>query len=305
MSVMQSSMINDANADLKATMSMKAPQTGLMVPSIQMEKGTKPTVTASNAQLAPALLLELVTIVTQIAQLDSMFATVKEGAPAAGSEADKWHQVSVQALECSRKYMVEQQTSLLQRLATATGTPLKAQSDNSASETQKAQIKNAAFEIQKENAAAEQMAIAPPPGLEIHASHEEHPNASATDIPGETEGNSLRTDLEKIKLHSPGCALLVRKIKPLGFESPEHLRAHCEQFGKVAEVLVSHCITKPSPKRAKGRVRPAALGFVVMASSEDADAVFANGEQQTISFHDGGVTVEVQRFRDVAEGSLF
>merc|ERR1719262_913950 len=98
-----------------------------MVPSIQkVEQGTKP----SESSTTPALLLELVTLVTQIAQLDSMFDKVKQGAPDAGSEADKWHQVSVQALETSRKYMIEQQTSLIKRLANATGTPIPVHSNN-------------------------------------------------------------------------------------------------------------------------------------------------------------------------------
>merc|ERR1719389_964645 len=99
-----------------------------MVPSISVEQGIKPSETSS----VPALLLELVTIVSQIAQLDAMFDKVKGNAPEAGSEADKWHQVSVQALETSRKYMVEQQTSLIKRLGNATGTPNPVQRGNSA-----------------------------------------------------------------------------------------------------------------------------------------------------------------------------
>jgi len=286
MSVMQCSMISGVT-DLDKKGSMEAPQNKLLVPSIfQKEQGTKVPDTASNAQLVPALLLELVTIVAQISQLDAMFDKVKGNAPTAGSEADKWHQVSVQALETSRKYMVEQQTSLFQRLASATGTslPVLAKGDGATTSENK-----------KEDAIPEQKEVTPPPGLD----------PSVPDLKAGTEdsadGNSLRNYLEKIKMHTPGCALLIRKIKPLGFESPEYLRAHCEQFGNVAEVLVSHCITKPSPKRAKGRIRPAALGFVIMASPEDADAVFAQGENQNIVFRDGDVTVEVQRFREIEE----
>eukprot|EP00746_Dinoflagellata_sp_MGD_P000345 gnl/MRDRNA2_/MRDRNA2_100616_c0_seq1.p1 gnl/MRDRNA2_/MRDRNA2_100616_c0~~gnl/MRDRNA2_/MRDRNA2_100616_c0_seq1.p1 ORF type:complete len:301 (+),score=74.35 gnl/MRDRNA2_/MRDRNA2_100616_c0_seq1:142-1044(+) len=274
--------------DLDKKGSMKAPQNDLMVPSIlQPEQGTKAPDGASNAQLVPALLLELVTIITQISQLDAMFDKVKGSAPSAGSEADKWHQVSVQALQTSRKYMVEQQTSLFQRLANATGTslPVLAKSDGAAT------LENKKDVIPEQK----QKEVSPPPGLDPSV-----PDLNAG-LEGSTDGNSLRNYLEKIKMHTPGCALLIRKIKPLGFESPEHLRAHCEQFGKVAEVLVSHCITKPSPKRAKGRIRPAALGFVVMASPEDADAVFAHGQHQNIAFRDGSVTVEVQRFREITE----
>lgn len=284
-SVMESNMINDT-ADLKGT--IMSPQLGLMIPSIQMEQGSKPTLHTSNAQTTPALLLELVTIVTQIAQLDEMVIKVRASAPVTGTEADKWHQISVQALETSRKYMVEQQMSLIQRLANTTGTSL------------------AVSDAKKEEAVTEKVAIAPPPGLEM-PSHDEDTTPtnkmSAAVVQGQE--NSLRSDLEKIKNHPSGCALLIRKIKPLGFESPEYLRSHCEKFGQVADVLVSHCVTKPSPKRAKGRVRPAALGFVIMATPEEAERVFAEGEQQTITFRDTDVAVEVQRFRDVSEESLF
>jgi hypothetical protein len=235
------------------------------------------------------MLLELVTIVTQIAQLDGMFEKVKAGAPVKGSDADKWHQVSVQALETSRTYMVEQQVSLIQRLANATGTPALA-----------------ATKTEKKEAVVEKVAIGPPPGLEIPKNDEAATTTEKVSDVFQGDGNSLRNDLEKIKMQSPGCALLIRKIKPLGFQSPECLRAHCEKAGKVAEVLVSHCVTKPSSKRAKGRVRPAALGFVVMASPEDADKVIAQGEQQIIHFRNADVAVEVQRFRDVSdEESLF
>jgi hypothetical protein len=217
-----------------------------------------------------------------------MFDKIKGNAPGAGSEADKWHQVSVQALETSRKYLVEQQTSLIQRLANATGPALPAQSGIVALEP-------------KEHTPVAEVPVAPPPGLEMLQHNDENSSSAMPSVSG--EGNSLRTDLEKIKLHEPGTALLVRKIKPFGFESAEYLRTYFGQFGEVAEVLVSHCITKPSPKRGSGRVRPAALGFVVMASAKDAEKAFAKGEQHAISFKDTSVDVQVKRFRDGAEVS--
>jgi len=296
MMMMQSNMINGA-MELKAqNKQLNADKTGLMVPSIQVEQGAKPSATNSAV---PALLLELVTIVSQIAQLDAMFDKVKESAPEAGSEAEKWHLVSVQALETSRKYMVEQQVSLIQRLANVTATPLPAQSGNVALETPKEDAPVAKV------APASPPGLAPPPGLEMMVHDDEQANAPPSPkSPTSGEGNSLRTDLEKIKMHKPGCALLVRKIKPLGFDSADHLKTYFEQFGTVAEVLVSHCITKPSPKRAAGRVRPAALGFVVMASAEDADKAIALGEQQSIQVKDASATVEVTRFRDGSENIL-
>lgn len=290
---MQSNTIIDT-ADIKAQNKLlmgKNSKEGLMVPSIQMEQGAKP----SESSTVPALLFELVTIVSQLSQLDSMSDKVKGSAPEAGSEADKWHQVSVQALETSRKYMVEQQTSLLKRLANVTGTPIPVQAANVAPQP----LKEHAPVTQV--SCASPPGLAPPPGLDMPEDRLEEtvPKSLISE-----EGHSLRTDLEKIKLYEPGRALLVRKIKPLGFDSAEHLRKNFEKYGQVTEVLVSHCITKPSAKRANGRVRPAALGFVVMASPEDADKVFANGEQQLIKVNGTTVGVEVTRFRDGSqEGS--
>merc|ERR1719321_1212075 len=135
-----------------------------------------------------------------------MFAKVKQGAPDAGSEADKWHQVSVQALVTSRKYMVEQQTSLIQRLANVTGTDLPV-SGNIALASPKEDAP-----VPKEDApvALPQGAIAPPPGLEIMNCDQQVGNPQSGSpassqkfaerkISHAGEGNSLRTDLEKIK----------------------------------------------------------------------------------------------------------
>jgi len=312
MMTIQSSIIN-GEVDLKAKstelIAAKVSKTGLLVPSIQVEQGTKPSMTPSAA---PALLLELVTIVSQIAQLDAMFEKVKKNAPAADSDANKWHEVSVQALETSRKYMVEQQTSLIQRLANVTGTTTPVQSGNVALDPPKATV---APDSRKED---DRMAETPlacppglapppgldtPPGLDMPAQNAAQVNSEKSAKPAISgEGNSLRTDLEKIKLYAPGCALLVRKIKPLGFESADHLKTHFSQFGEVKEVLVSHCITKPSPKRASGRVRPAALGFVVMATPEEADEAFAQAEHLIQSSNES-VNVEVTRFRDGSDSS--
>jgi len=295
--MMQSNMIKgetDPKAQNKILSMEKISDKGLMVPSIKMEQGTKP----SESSNTPALLLELVTLVSQIAQLDSMFDKVNKSAPDAGSEAVKWHQVSVQALETSRKYMIEQQTSLIKRLANATGTPIPALCGNIALQTPKEDAPVAHVRSASPPGLAPPPGLASPPGLDIPVDKAEDTSSPKSEKPSNSgDGNSLRTDLEKIKLYPNGCALLVRKIKPLGFDSAEHLRAHFEQFGQVAEVLVSHCITKPSPKRANGRVRPAALGFVIMASSEDVDKVFAHGEQQCIQ----DVIVEVTKFRDGSE----
>jgi hypothetical protein len=60
----------------------------------------------------------------------------------------------------------------------------------------------------------------------------------------------------------------------------------------VKELLVAHSHVKPTPKRPNGRVRPAALGFVVMGSAEATQKAFSFGTEQTIS----GVAIELAPF---------
>ena len=64
----------------------------------------------------------------------------------------------------------------------------------------------------------------------------------------------------------------------------------------LAEVLVSHTFEKPSAKRASGRVRPAALGFVVFRSPEAAQAILAAGEEHVVGSGADAVKVLVQRY---------
>merc|ERR1719506_2934297 len=93
---------------------------------------------------------------------------------------------------------------------------------------------------------------------------------------------SLRQDLELLRQRQPEHVIIVRKIKKLGFESPQLLDEHFSQFGEVKELLVAHSHVKPTAKRPNGRVRPAALGFVVMANEESAQTAFKAGADQMI-----------------------
>lgn len=131
--------------------------------------------------------------------------------------------------------------------------------------------------------------------------------ASATDeIDGsgtaEDHQGSLRWGLEALRVHSPDCVLIVRKIKKLGFDSHVALREHFSRHGDVVDVHVAHSKTKPSPKRPAGRVKPATLGFVIMADPAAAAVALAAGAEQTV----GPAVIEVQRFEpfgNLAAGS--
>merc|ERR1719301_463836 len=103
---------------------------------------------------------------------------------------------------------------------------------------------------------------------------------------------SLRQDLELLRQRQPEHVIIVRKIKQLGFDSPQMLDEYFGQYGEVKELLVAHSHVKPTAKRPNGRVRPAALGFIVMATEEGAKEAFEAGTDQML----GGVSIELAPF---------
>lgn len=239
----------------------------------------------------PGILLELVTIVTQITNLDKMLDAVRNSAPSESSEAERWHQVSVQALEISRKALHEKQVTLLKSLTDATS----AEPGNCGSVDMGTQHMETPKKALSECSTT--MSASPSPECntpntveEMECNFENQENA--VDL-----SQSMAVHLEKLKEHPNGHSLIVRKIKQLGFQSPEILKEHFEQYGEVSEVMVAHSITKPSAKRTKGRVRPAAVGFVVMRSLEGAEAAFAAGEEQMVKVTSPGAVIGVARYQ--------
>merc|ERR1719152_179664 len=94
---------------------------------------------------------------------------------------------------------------------------------------------------------------------------------------GEMSVGSLRDDLERLKEYDAQQCFIVRRIKRLGLGSPEILREHFSSFGGVKEMLISHSFEKKSVKCRADRVRPAALGFIVMDSVAGAQAALKSG----------------------------
>merc|ERR1719263_1117525 len=92
----------------------------------------------------------------------------------------------------------------------------------------------------------------------------------------------MRKEIKTLKQYPDRRVLIVRKIKALGFESSEVLKEYFGQFGAVSEVIVPHSFTKPGPQRKLGRIRPGVMGFVVMETTEGAEAAMALGESQMI-----------------------
>jgi len=94
--------------------------------------------------------------------------------------------------------------------------------------------------------------------------------------------NTLRTHLQMLHTKDPDAVFIVRKITRLGFDSPEKLRHHFEQYGVVEWVLVSHSHVRCQNRSLATRLRPSSLGFIVMASCEVAQMILAQGPVQMV-----------------------
>jgi hypothetical protein len=243
---------------------------------------------ANNTKKTMAsLLLELTTIAAQLAHVDKTFGKVNDGAPE-DPEARRWHDISVQALRTSRNMLSEKQMTCLNEIGALAGVP-----EITAAATGNAESEQKPLQSQGKTSSWDSWTpadidacpefVPPPPGLEQvpWKSHSE-----------DAANGSLRKDLEMLRQAQPDTVLIVRKIKKLGFESPEMLRQHFGQYGPVQEILVAHSHVKPTPKRPNGRVRPAALGFVIMASPEGVKNAFEVGDVQNVC----GYPVELKLF---------
>merc|ERR1719174_364648 len=103
---------------------------------------------------------------------------------------------------------------------------------------------------------------------------------------------TLQHHLKLLESEDPLCVLSVRKINRLGFDSKAILERYFAWHGVATKVLVAHLKVKQSGHR-PARSRPAGLGFVVMASRDDAVNVLHQGERQMI----GDVEIVVQPFQ--------
>eukprot|EP00746_Dinoflagellata_sp_MGD_P149320 gnl/MRDRNA2_/MRDRNA2_81366_c0_seq3.p1 gnl/MRDRNA2_/MRDRNA2_81366_c0~~gnl/MRDRNA2_/MRDRNA2_81366_c0_seq3.p1 ORF type:complete len:293 (+),score=79.14 gnl/MRDRNA2_/MRDRNA2_81366_c0_seq3:90-968(+) len=219
-------------------------------------------------------LLELTEVASQLAHVEMMLAQVTENTPEEES-AKRYHEISLQALECSKQMLKEKQAHCLQDLGAMIGSPIEATKDK-ATPTMEPDSTSATWNSWSKE--------------EIDAVPEFVPESK---VDAKLIGSgSLRQDLELLRQRRPECVLIVRKIKKLGFESPQILDNYFSQYGEVKELLVAHSHVKPTAKRPNGRVRPAALGFVVMATEEGAQNAFKAGTEQWLH----GVNIELAPF---------
>jgi len=221
-------------------------------------------------------------VAMKVAQIDEAIMKARASAPSQeDSEALKWHEVSIKALMWTRSSLVEQQGNALGQLK------------NSVVSQQPSALR---FGEPVSSLSATAKPFSPPapkPIAEAKLSKALTPSqVGAKVVAGEMSVGSLRDDLERLKEYDAKQCLIVRRIKRLGLGSPEILREHLSAFGGVKEMLISHSLEKKSAKCRADRVRPAALGFVVMDSVKGAQAALKAGPTLMIE----GVDVEVKVF---------
>jgi len=85
---------------------------------------------------------------------------------------------------------------------------------------------------------------------------------------------------------------MVRKINRLGLDSCNLLEAYFSKFGTVDRMMVSHSRARSIFGKGACRVRPAGLGFLIMAKAEDVEAILAFGTEHEVE----GVSISVHPF---------
>lgn len=242
-----------------------APPPGLAAPVKLQAAVSPPPGLESSSGCFSALTQELVKVAAEISRIDGMMQKLQADTPEA-AEAVKWQKISMCALRWSRDSLTERQQGLLVQLRELTLQQMQARPGVPAPEPS---------------------AVSDP---EPEPAHEPEPRSGSEHV------GSLRNDLDKLRTYERDCVLHVRNIKKLGVRSPEKLQAHFSRFGELADVLVAHSFEKPTARRRQGRVRPAALGFIVFQSSAVAEAVLAAGAEHFVGVGEDAVAVQVHRY---------
>lgn len=290
MTLLEASLLHERASDAVAYSKMFDPtvvkRTALepMNSALLKRETASPPERSSNAA---ECLQEMVVALAKLSDVDRMLQHVQRTVPAEDAAAQKWHQISLTSLQWTRKAKSEHfQTKLkeLKSVMLALSGPAKEWAAKPAVRVEDtALISKTSDEIIRDDSQA--CADAP----NVVGKHRFHDLEKV---------GSLRNDLETLRKRDPDCCLIVRNIKRLGLESAESLRAHFSHFAELTEVYCAHSFEKPNAKRRNGRVRPAALGFVVMASSEGAKKVLAAGNEQSV----GDVRVRVGPMGPFVEG---
>jgi hypothetical protein len=110
-----------------------------------------------------------------------------------------------------------------------------------------------------------------------------------TEDPDDT-GESLRSHLRDLASLDTSRVLMLRKINRLGTDSAKVLETYFSGFGKVERMMISHSRSRSTAGQL--RIRPATVGFAVMGTAEEAQAVLALGAAHDVQ----GFTIAVSTF---------
>jgi len=95
------------------------------------------------------------------------------------------------------------------------------------------------------------------------------------------EEESLATILRDLAQLDSARVVMVRKINRLGLESAAALESYFSRFGTLERVMVSHSRSKST--FGQTRLRPATLGFLLMSSADEVQAILAAGGEHMIN----------------------
>ena len=99
----------------------------------------------------------------------------------------------------------------------------------------------------------------------------------------DSPGTSLADFLRELSVFDDACVLSLRKISGLGLNSADLLGPYLSKFGTVSRLMISHTRVKSKvPGVGSTRLRPAALGFAVMSSSEAVNNVLGFGAMHLV-----------------------
>lgn len=258
------------------------------------------------------LVQELLAIALNVSEVDKTANEASASAPSLmDAEARKWHEVSIRALSWTRSALAAQQDATLKQLQTQAKIQMgKSDTSSRISVEQLEHLQEQAMAPSKPRLHSLPADAKPsgPPGVWIlpkepfESPKEPCAEQTLSQIGGSASAafaaagldsvGSLREDLELLRQYDSERCLIVRRIKRLGLSSPDVLRKHFEDFGEVTEVLAAHSFERKSAKCRCDRIRPAALGFIVMGTAEAAQEIVRAGPTIAI----GDVEINIKRF---------
>jgi len=128
-------------------------------------------------------------------------------------------------------------------------------------------------------------------GVKLHTKLPEKPKRKPRD---ERKPSQMILAASLASLADTDCRRVIHasQIQKLGLRSDEALRAHCEQFGPVTNVLLSNKHVKSPDSPEFVRIRPSGIAFIVMENIEDAAKILAGGETLVVE----GTAIKIRQF---------